>query len=290
MAEVSLDELGPVDYIVVEFPAGASNFTGEMVEELLAPGAHLGEPLGSTIRFGGPAFGWPADRQWTDTDSGDHRLHRSRRSTRDLRRLKCRSDLRREAFSMSMYVSIVLLSARSVFDDAHPPSERDVLLLEVGTTVGLVLAHGSSRAAPATRHSGPRCTACWCSSVASPSPGSERCSCTESPRWGDLRVALKVGLSVPAVGCSIVSKSPRSRPPAVLDPDGSLSQVGGRLPFVDRRVITAAEFERLTPAERDAAFEASIVWDLADAPPELVARARARVEERITRDERQTAE
>ena len=32
----SLDELGPVDYIVVEFPAGASNFTGEMTNELLA--------------------------------------------------------------------------------------------------------------------------------------------------------------------------------------------------------------------------------------------------------------
>ena len=30
-----LDSLGPVDYIVVEFPAGASNFTGEMSEELL---------------------------------------------------------------------------------------------------------------------------------------------------------------------------------------------------------------------------------------------------------------
>src|SRR6478735_5199198 len=34
--ETSLDELGPVDYVVVEFPAGAQNFTGEMVEELLA--------------------------------------------------------------------------------------------------------------------------------------------------------------------------------------------------------------------------------------------------------------
>jgi hypothetical protein len=34
--DVSLDELGPVDYIVVEFPAGASNFTGEMAEELIA--------------------------------------------------------------------------------------------------------------------------------------------------------------------------------------------------------------------------------------------------------------
>jgi hypothetical protein len=30
-----LDSLGPVDYIVVEFPAGASNFTGEMADELL---------------------------------------------------------------------------------------------------------------------------------------------------------------------------------------------------------------------------------------------------------------
>lgn len=36
MTETSLDELGPVDYVVVEFPAGAQNFTGEMVEELLA--------------------------------------------------------------------------------------------------------------------------------------------------------------------------------------------------------------------------------------------------------------
>ena len=31
-----LDSLGPVDYIVVEFPAGATNFTGEMADELIA--------------------------------------------------------------------------------------------------------------------------------------------------------------------------------------------------------------------------------------------------------------
>src|SRR4051794_39067208 len=36
MATASLAALGPVDYIVVEFPAGASNFTGEMAQELLA--------------------------------------------------------------------------------------------------------------------------------------------------------------------------------------------------------------------------------------------------------------
>ena len=36
MTERSLDELGPVDYLVVEFPAGKSNFTGEMATELVA--------------------------------------------------------------------------------------------------------------------------------------------------------------------------------------------------------------------------------------------------------------
>jgi hypothetical protein len=36
MTNTSLDSLGPIDYLVVEFPAGASNFTGEMVEELIA--------------------------------------------------------------------------------------------------------------------------------------------------------------------------------------------------------------------------------------------------------------
>src|SRR4051812_33273579 len=36
MTHTSLDDLGPVDYLVVEFPAGASNFTGEMAAELLA--------------------------------------------------------------------------------------------------------------------------------------------------------------------------------------------------------------------------------------------------------------
>jgi hypothetical protein len=36
MTNTSLDDLGPVDYLVVEFPAGASTFTGEMAAELLA--------------------------------------------------------------------------------------------------------------------------------------------------------------------------------------------------------------------------------------------------------------
>ncbi len=35
MTDRSLDELGPVDYLIVEFPAGQQNFTGEGADELL---------------------------------------------------------------------------------------------------------------------------------------------------------------------------------------------------------------------------------------------------------------
>jgi hypothetical protein len=36
MTQATLDDLGPVDYLVVEFPAGETNFTGEIAAELLA--------------------------------------------------------------------------------------------------------------------------------------------------------------------------------------------------------------------------------------------------------------
>jgi hypothetical protein len=35
MSNTPLDELGPVDYVIVEFPAGTAHFTGEMAEELI---------------------------------------------------------------------------------------------------------------------------------------------------------------------------------------------------------------------------------------------------------------
>lgn len=35
MSDRALDELGPVDFVVVEFPPGHSHFTGEMADELL---------------------------------------------------------------------------------------------------------------------------------------------------------------------------------------------------------------------------------------------------------------
>ena len=36
MTDTDLNALGPVDYLIVEFPAGASSFTGEMATELAA--------------------------------------------------------------------------------------------------------------------------------------------------------------------------------------------------------------------------------------------------------------
>lgn len=36
MNEIGVDELGPVDYVVVEFPADRANFSGEMAAELTA--------------------------------------------------------------------------------------------------------------------------------------------------------------------------------------------------------------------------------------------------------------
>ena len=36
MTDTNIDELGPIDYVVVEFPAGEANFNGEMAAELVA--------------------------------------------------------------------------------------------------------------------------------------------------------------------------------------------------------------------------------------------------------------
>ena len=47
------------------------------------------------------------------------------------------------------------------------------------------------------------------------------------------------------------------------------------------KIWTAEELERMSPAERRAIFDASIVTDLDEAPPEFVERVRARVERRI---------
>jgi hypothetical protein len=36
MSTTPLDELGPVDFVIIEFPEGHQHFTGEVIEELLA--------------------------------------------------------------------------------------------------------------------------------------------------------------------------------------------------------------------------------------------------------------
>lgn len=51
---------------------------------------------------------------------------------------------------------------------------------------------------------------------------------------------------------------------------------------VGRKVLTAAEFEKLSPGEQDAIFEAGIVTNLDDAPADFLERVRARLREHIT--------
>ncbi len=47
------------------------------------------------------------------------------------------------------------------------------------------------------------------------------------------------------------------------------------------RVWTAAELEKLSPAQRQQIFDASLVLDLDDVPPEFLDRVRDRVQDRI---------
>lgn len=54
---------------------------------------------------------------------------------------------------------------------------------------------------------------------------------------------------------------------------------------MEQKIWTAAELDEMSPAERKKIFDDSIIWDLDDAPPELVARARAKVLKRIAETE-----
>ena len=54
------------------------------------------------------------------------------------------------------------------------------------------------------------------------------------------------------------------------------------------RVWTAAELEQLSPAQQDEIFAAGIVRDLAAAPPEFLARVRARFEDHLAGTESPT--
>jgi hypothetical protein len=66
---------------------------------------------------------------------------------------------------------------------------------------------------------------------------------------------------------------------------------GGRSRYargMAHRVWTAAELEQLSPAEQDEIFAAGIVRDLAAAPPEFLARVRARFEDHLAGTESPT--
>jgi len=50
---------------------------------------------------------------------------------------------------------------------------------------------------------------------------------------------------------------------------------------MEQKIWTAEELDEMTPAERKKIFDDSIVWDLDEAPPELIEKARAKVLKRI---------
>lgn len=52
-----------------------------------------------------------------------------------------------------------------------------------------------------------------------------------------------------------------------------------------KKIWTAAELDEMAPTERRRVLDASIVWDLDDAPQHLVDRARAKVMRRIADSE-----
>jgi hypothetical protein len=55
--------------------------------------------------------------------------------------------------------------------------------------------------------------------------------------------------------------------------------------MADDKIWTAAELEKLPPAERDAIVRSGFSLDPADAPPHLLERARKKVEARIAATE-----
>lgn len=63
-------------------------------------------------------------------------------------------------------------------------------------------------------------------------------------------------------------------------PTAVLVRRGRQVEPVERKLIDAAEFERLPPAQQDEAFAASIITDLDDVPEEFLAKVRARINTR----------
>jgi hypothetical protein len=47
VTDADIDEIGPIDYLVVEFPSGHQNFSGEMARELVALVEAVTDPTSS---------------------------------------------------------------------------------------------------------------------------------------------------------------------------------------------------------------------------------------------------
>jgi hypothetical protein len=56
---------------------------------------------------------------------------------------------------------------------------------------------------------------------------------------------------------------------------------------VEQQVRTSAELDKLSPAERQALLDASVVTDLDQAPQDLIERSRTRIRQRIAQAEAQ---
>lgn len=59
--------------------------------------------------------------------------------------------------------------------------------------------------------------------------------------------------------------------------------------FRGREVATAADLEQMTPDERQAAFEDSVITDLHSVPADFLARVRSRLAPRIAQRDREQA-
>lgn len=81
--------------------------------------------------------------------------------------------------------------------------------------------------------------------------------------------------------------SPASRTSLRGQPCGGIFVVtrAGMVGTMADKVWTAQELERMTPAEQAAVFEASVVTDLGNVPPEFLERVRNRARERIADEE-----
>ena len=64
-----------------------------------------------------------------------------------------------------------------------------------------------------------------------------------------------------------------------------LAHPGTNAADVSRKVWTAEELEKMTPAEQDSIFASSIVTDFADIPEQFLDRVKNRVQDRIAKTE-----